>query len=509
MQDSLILIANSNADGLITVCDPVTGSQVSAYKGNGSPRNGLATLGNDYIVAAQVHKHALHFWSWQREQVLQRSFAAEALTCLACSPDGAYLAAGGASGTLYLWEVGSGRLMRAWAAHYKAATALLFVGSCGLLLSGGEDTLVHVWPLAQLLDPATAADPHSPAFARPAPLHAWSDHTLPVTALAVGAGEAAAVVASGSADRTVKLRRLGDGALLRAVALPAAVNDLVLDAGEQWLYAAGGDGAIYQVPLLAAADPAAAPAAAAAGTAGTAAAGGHDGASGSGSSGAAGLATFLGHSRSVTCLALAPARSGGAGAGATAGAGGAGPGAGGGSGSGGCDAVLVSGSEDGTVRVWDLRSRQPVQVISAPGKAAVTGVQVVSMARNWLPSSARGGGGGGGGAVVADAKGGAGTGSGGGRAGPKRPQPLAPLAKHPGVGGSGRRWEGAPVVVDGSTAWAGLASSGGGPDLAAPPRLAALQAALAAQPGLLGAGVCGGSAAALGQGHDSWEAALS
>lgn len=51
--------------------------------------------------------------------MLQRSFAAEALTCLACSPDGAYLAAGGASGTLYLWEVGSGRLLRAWAAHYK------------------------------------------------------------------------------------------------------------------------------------------------------------------------------------------------------------------------------------------------------------------------------------------------------------------------------------------------------------------------------------------------------
>eukprot|EP00198_Chlamydomonas_reinhardtii_P007316 XP_001696652.1 predicted protein [Chlamydomonas reinhardtii] len=118
--------------------DPVTGSQVSAYKGNGSSRNGLATLGNDYIVAAQTHKHALHFWSWHRvsnagftplgllfiasdpEQVLQRSFAAEALTCLACSPDGAYLAAGGASGTLYLWEVGSGRLLRAWAAHYKA-----------------------------------------------------------------------------------------------------------------------------------------------------------------------------------------------------------------------------------------------------------------------------------------------------------------------------------------------------------------------------------------------------
>ncbi len=61
--------------------------------------------------------------------MLQRSFAAEALTCLACSPDGAYLAAGGASGTLYLWEVGSGRLLRAWAAHYKVSVRRAYV--CG------------------------------------------------------------------------------------------------------------------------------------------------------------------------------------------------------------------------------------------------------------------------------------------------------------------------------------------------------------------------------------------
>lgn len=66
------------------------------------------------------------------------------------------------------------------------------------------------------------------------------------------------------------------------------------------------------------------------------------------------------------------------------------------------------------------------------------------------------------------------------------------------------------MVLDGSAGWVGLASSGGGPELRAAPRLAALQAAAAAaQPGLLGAGVCGGSAAALGQGHGSWEAALS
>lgn len=56
-----------------------------------------------------------------QDQVLQRSFTQERLTAVAASRDGAYLAGGGASGSLYLWELGSGRLLRAWPAHYKAS----------------------------------------------------------------------------------------------------------------------------------------------------------------------------------------------------------------------------------------------------------------------------------------------------------------------------------------------------------------------------------------------------
>ncbi len=84
---------------------------------------------------------------------------------------------------------------------------------------------------------AAAAGPgggEAHAGGAPRPAWCWSDHTLPVTCLAVaaGGGEAAAVVVSGSADRTLKLRRLADGRLLAAVALPSPVNALQLDAGE-------------------------------------------------------------------------------------------------------------------------------------------------------------------------------------------------------------------------------------------------------------------------------------
>ncbi|GFR41561.1 hypothetical protein Agub_g2281 [Astrephomene gubernaculifera] len=440
MQNPVLIIATSVAEGSIVACDLKTGAALKSFKGNGSPQNGLCTLGHDYIAAAQTSKHALNFWTWNREQILQRSYVSEAILALTASPDGKYLAGGSSSGTLYLWEVASGRLLRTWAAHYKAATALLFVGGASLLLSGGEDTSVFTWLLPDLLDPSL--DPASPAFARPAPLHAWFDHTLPVTALAAGAGEAAAVVASASLDRTVKLRRMADGMLLRSVALPAAVHALALDAGERYLYAAGNDGAVYEVPLLG--DPAVSTSGSASNgaTNGTAAA-----AQGNGADGGA-YRTLLGHTRPVTSLALAslgPSSSSGGGGGA------GGP-------RGYTSDVLVSGSQDGSVRVWDLGSRQPIQIISAPGKAAVSSILVVPYPWQTLQTGSRSLTG-----TASEAAAGPSTSSssGGGKAGPQRLQPLAPLSKFAGTAGSLKRWEGAPVIVTGSETFTGLTSCGG------------------------------------------------
>lgn len=47
-----------------------------------------------------------------QDQALQRSFIVEKATAVAASPCGTYVAAGGVSGSIYIWEVASGRLLR-------------------------------------------------------------------------------------------------------------------------------------------------------------------------------------------------------------------------------------------------------------------------------------------------------------------------------------------------------------------------------------------------------------
>lgn len=71
--------------------------------------------------------------------MLQRSFTQESLTAVAASPNGAYLAAGGNSGTIYVWDTTSGALLRSWPAHYKVR---LPVGSCYCMHS-----FLHLQPL--------------------------------------------------------------------------------------------------------------------------------------------------------------------------------------------------------------------------------------------------------------------------------------------------------------------------------------------------------------------------
>lgn len=144
-----------------------------------------------------------------------------------------------------------------------------------------------------------------------------SEHTLPVTSILIGQGEASAIVVTSSLDRTVKVHRMADGGRLLATAsLPSGINCVALDAGEHAVYAGGSDGAVYEISLVGSGPNQ--PAAAAVSTSSSPAA-----------VASLGYMRMEGHSRAVNALAMSLDGE-----------------------------TMVSGSDDGTACVWDLRSRQ-------------------------------------------------------------------------------------------------------------------------------------------------------
>lgn len=235
---------------------------------------------------------------------------------MAANSEGTYIVGGGVSGDIYLWEVATGRLLKKWHAHYRAVTCLVFSEDQSLLISGAQDGSVRVWSLLMIFDDVRREESgHLYEYS-------FSEHTLPVTDVVTGYGGCNAIIVSASQDRTCKVWSLATGKLLRNIVFPSIIDAIALDPGEHVFYAGGRDGKIYIAELNAQG-------------------------SSSSSYGLHIIGTLSDHSKAITCLAFA------------------------------MDGFqLLSGSEDGMVRVWDTKTHNIIRIFKH-AKGSVNNILVV------------------------------------------------------------------------------------------------------------------------------------
>ncbi|XP_062195136.1 protein ROOT INITIATION DEFECTIVE 3-like isoform X2 [Phragmites australis] len=190
-----------------------------------------------------------------------------------------------------------------------------------LLVSGSEDGSIRVWDLITVLDEQSRLD------ANTSYLHNLSQHALPVTDIACFLG---GIAVSSSEDRTCKIWSISEGRMLRSVSFPVIIDSVALDPRSHIFYAGGRDGKIYVTAM------------------------GVDVIS-HGSDESPILGALDDHSKAVTSLATS------------------------------IDGLLlVSGSEDGNVRVWDTRSQQVTRKFKH-SQGPVTNVLIVTPKRVNLP----------------------------------------------------------------------------------------------------------------------------
>ncbi|KAL0438735.1 UNVERIFIED_CONTAM: protein ROOT INITIATION defective [Sesamum latifolium] len=235
-------------------------------------------------------------------QVEVRSFPAEPIKPLVSNSRGTYIAGGGVSGDIYFWEVATGKLLKKWHAHYRAVSCLVFNDDESLLISGAEDGSVRVWSLFLIFDDARREEMKH-LFE-----YSFHEHSLRVTDVKTGYGGSNAIIVSASEDRTCKVWSLSKGKILRNVVFPSIIDAISLDPGEHVFYAGGRDGKIYIAGL-------------------------NSPVTSNNNYGLHIVGALSEHSKGVTCLASS------------------------------ADGfLLVSGSEDGMIRVWDTRTRNIIRV---------------------------------------------------------------------------------------------------------------------------------------------------
>jgi len=291
--------------------DLENGSLMQSYRSAASPRNGTCLAGKELLVSARPDKKMVQMWTWSKDTVHSKSFTTEPIHVIESSHRGYCLVGGGKSGCVHAWQIPTGRLVRMWNAHFKAVSALAFSKDDALLITGGEDGLVHVWNLMEVLDVCNIADAAGNVPSNAKPLHSWSQHTLPITSIAVGIEGDLSLVATSSLDQTVNLWSLVDGLHMRTISFPTAIHCVVLDPLDQAIFAAGADSVIYEHSLVPR----------------------HSNETSTSSvESSVGAGLLKGHSGSVNCLCFSEDGS-----------------------------LLISGANDGNALVWDVFSKQCIR----------------------------------------------------------------------------------------------------------------------------------------------------
>ncbi|SCV73015.1 BQ2448_6940 [Microbotryum intermedium] len=179
-------------------------------------------------------RSGVNVWSFHKEQVVQRLIPPVRLTTIAVAHSGLYLAGGTLDGRIFLWETSSGSLLLTIDAHYRAISVLEFSSDDAALVSGSEDSGVSIWAMGRLLS-ASLRNP-------PTPFATLSDHTLPITSIAIGLGSFPKCrIMTASLDSTVKIWDISTcpSILLATFSFPSPIELLAWDPFERYFFASG------------------------------------------------------------------------------------------------------------------------------------------------------------------------------------------------------------------------------------------------------------------------------
>ncbi|ELP89445.1 pre-rRNA-processing protein IPI3, putative [Entamoeba invadens IP1] len=184
-----------------------------------------------------TEKSCVYEYSFLRENVVSKSSIIEPVSSL-LYVKGMYIIGGTVSGKVLVWEEKSGVLLKQFQAHNKKINALCFSEKCGVLLTGGEDSVIRGWSFVAIFNGTLCT-----------PLFTLTAHTLPVTHI-ISSNNRIPGFISVSLDNTVKCWKYGEVTPTASFTLPS--QPICLCTNEELTVFSVGcvDGKVYRIPVL-------------------------------------------------------------------------------------------------------------------------------------------------------------------------------------------------------------------------------------------------------------------
>lgn len=241
-----LLMTSSLASNLGSVCiwNYRTGTCMHSYKNGGIvTSNAIAFIRDDYFIAAEQSKPLIHVWQVNSQETSKqlKIVSPGKVSALTVSPDGTYCAAG-VGEQLYVWHIPSGDLLAIVAKHFQPIVKIIFTKDGSQVISAGEDGLVIIWRLNQLVNYLVSEQAD--------PVHIIAEHSLPVRDICVSNNTRKTYIMSVSADCTLKIHQIDSGELLLSMVYNTGLTSVACNAIGTQVYVGTSDGPIYETSLL-------------------------------------------------------------------------------------------------------------------------------------------------------------------------------------------------------------------------------------------------------------------
>lgn len=202
-----------------------------------SSRAGCVAISETHIFAAQTDKAVVNVYSRDRGNQEATVPFPERIHSLAFAHEAAILVLGTERGNLILWEIATGRLTTSAASHLQPVSSLCITPNNEYIISGSDDSTVHVWSLLKLVSFPQPVDGYGTEETSKPPEHTFSGHRTAISTIACGHSSIDTNFAiSCSTDGTCFIWHIESCQILRTLLLPTPALSIAVEPADRTIY---------------------------------------------------------------------------------------------------------------------------------------------------------------------------------------------------------------------------------------------------------------------------------